>query len=138
MTEFITLQKILIEIYDNSDVCQTVFFLAHCALKRRFSSQNNPESGKKLFKYQSPVQTRETAYSTQCLFPASLTWYLMPWYLLPQFCLPLGLSSRDYLCTSFELLGITLACPCFPLGGPKFYYLTPSGCCASLSLSRFS
>lgn len=52
--------------------------------------------------------------------------------------LPLGLSSQDYLCTSFELLGITLACPCFPLGGPKFYYLTPSGCCASLSLCRFS
>lgn len=58
--------------------------------------------------------------------------------LLWQFCLPLGLSSQDYICTSFQLLKITLDCPCFLVRGPKFYHLTPYGCCISLSLSTFS
>lgn len=118
-----------------------VFFLAHWALKRRFSSQNNPEYGEKVFKHLSPIQTRETACSTPCLVSCQSDLVSDALVISPplsrQFCLPLDLSSQDYICTSCQLLGITLACSRFPVRRPKFYHLTPYGFCASLSLSRF-
>lgn len=65
MTELITLQKILIENSDNSEGYQYGNFLAHCPLKRRISSQNNPESGKKvLFTY---TEQGNRAWPTLCL-----------------------------------------------------------------------